>query len=64
MKKGMKKLQLNRETLSIMNNPNLKIVVGGVSQGTACCTDPTLCATNCTACGITDTCTQRSNCCM
>jgi hypothetical protein len=63
MKKGMKKLQLSRETLSILTNSTLRTVAGGASAGTACCTDPTICATNCPACGITDTCTQCSNCC-
>jgi hypothetical protein len=63
MKKGMKKLQLSRETLSILNTPGLRVVVGGVSAGTFCCTDPTLCATNCPACDLTDTRTRCSNCC-
>jgi len=63
MKKGMKKLQLSRETLSLMNHSNLRVVVGGASVGTACCTDPTLCATNCASCALTDTRTQCSNCC-
>jgi hypothetical protein len=64
MKKGMKKLQLSRETLSYMNNPNLRVVVGGVTFGTACCTtDPSVCGTNCTSCDLTDSRTACSNCC-
>ena len=63
MKKSAKKLRLNRETLLGLNSPNLRAVVGGASAGSVCCTDPTLCATNCTSCDITDTCTHCSNVC-
>jgi hypothetical protein len=60
MKKSAKKLRLSRETLHNLNEPGLRRAVGGVSVGTVCCTDPTICATNCTSCNQTDTCTHCS----
>ncbi len=64
MKKNVRKLRLHRETLLSLTDPNLGIAVGGVSQGTGCCGDPTLAATNCVACNATDTCTFCSNRCQ
>jgi hypothetical protein len=60
MKKSAKKLHLSRETLRSLSEPNLRNAAGGATGTSFCCTDPTNCATNCTSCDLTDTCTHCS----
>ncbi len=63
MKKGLRKLQLNRETLRHLDEI-VKAAVGGITAGACHTTDPSVCGTNCTLCDFTDTCTHCSNACM
>ena len=58
MKKQVRKLRLNRETLLSLNDPDLTAVAGAATL------DPSVCGTNCAACNRTDTCTLCSNRCQ
>ncbi len=46
MKKGLKKLSLNRETLSSLNSESLEQVAGGTVWSNCYCTEMSACCTN------------------
>ncbi len=62
MKKGLRKIRLNRETLRSLDDQHLNAAVGGVVTRINCTNDPTNCAPA-SGCASCDTCfTQCGTC--
>ncbi len=62
MKRCVKKLNVNKESLRVLSKPELTIAVGGDGNDTLFCANTVTCTpSNCVACNTDDCCGPNSN---